>query len=203
MRLGDVVVNFVSNLSVLIDPICAYTPILSNSLEDSVRVLVRLRIMLPQDVLKLQALPAGYSIREVRIEDYECGLLDVLAGLTTVGAVSGSQYAELYQYWAKHKDTYTVCVIVDESDRIVACGTLFVEFKLIHGCAKAGHIEDIAVAKDHQGKKLGAAMIAALTELAQAAGCYKVILDCDEKNVKFYEKCGYRRAGVEMDRRFH
>ena len=27
---------------------------------------------------------------------------------------------------------------------------------------------------------------------------YKIILDCDEKNVKFYEKCGFNNAGVEM-----
>ena len=49
-----------------------------------------------------------------------------------------------------------------------------------------------------QGKKLGQRIIEALDHLAQAVGCYKAILDCSEKNQPFYEKCGYRLAGVQM-----
>jgi hypothetical protein len=37
-----------------------------------------------------------------------------------------------------------------------------------------GHIEDIAVAKDQQGKKLGLRIIEALDAVASAVGCYKV-----------------------------
>ena len=37
-----------------------------------------------------------------------------------------------------------------------------------------GHIEDIAVAKDQQGKKLGLSIIQALDYLAEKVGCYKV-----------------------------
>jgi len=37
-----------------------------------------------------------------------------------------------------------------------------------------GHIEDIAVAKDQQGKKLGLRIIQALDGIAEAVGCYKV-----------------------------
>lgn len=60
------------------------------------------------------------------------------------------------------------------------------------------HIEDIAVAKDQQGKKLGLKMIHALDDIAEKVGCYKAILDCSDKNQGFYEKCGYRLAGVQM-----
>ena len=34
-------------------------------------------------------------------------------------------------------------------------------------------------------------------------GCYKVILDCAEANVPFYEKCGLTRKEVQMVRVFH
>ena len=37
-----------------------------------------------------------------------------------------------------------------------------------------GHIEDIAVAKDQQGKKLGLSIIQALDHVAEKVGCYKV-----------------------------
>ena len=37
-----------------------------------------------------------------------------------------------------------------------------------------GHIEDIAVAKDQRGKKLGLRIIHTLDAIAEAVGCYKV-----------------------------
>lgn len=44
----------------------------------------------------------------------------------------------------------------------------------IHNLGFVGHIEDIAVAKDQQGKKLGLRIIQALDSMAQKVGCYKV-----------------------------
>jgi N-acetylglutamate synthase-like GNAT family acetyltransferase len=44
----------------------------------------------------------------------------------------------------------------------------------IHNLGLVGHIEDIAVAKDQQGKKLGLRIIQALDGVAEAAGAYKV-----------------------------
>jgi GNAT superfamily N-acetyltransferase len=44
----------------------------------------------------------------------------------------------------------------------------------IHNLGMVGHIEDIAVAKDQQGKKLGLRIIQALDGVAEAVGCYKV-----------------------------
>ena len=44
----------------------------------------------------------------------------------------------------------------------------------IHNLGMVGHIEDIAVAKDQQGKRLGLYIIQALDYLAEKVGCYKV-----------------------------
>ena len=41
-------------------------------------------------------------------------------------------------------------------------------------------------------------VIEALMDFSSAAGCYKVILDCGESNVAFYEKCGLTRKEVQM-----
>jgi glucosamine-phosphate N-acetyltransferase len=68
----------------------------------------------------------------------------------------------------------------------------------IHNLGLVGHIEDIAVAKDQQGKKLGLRIIQALDYVAEHVGCYKTILDCSEANEGFYVKCGFKRAGLEM-----
>lgn len=52
----------------------------------------------------------------------------------------------------------------------VADGSMF----SIHNLGKVGHIEDIAVAKDQQGKKLGLRIIQALDYISEKVGCYKV-----------------------------
>ena len=38
--------------------------------------------------------------------------------------------------------------------------------------------------------------------MADHLGCYKLILDCSESNVKFYEKCGFKRKEIQMARYF-
>jgi glucosamine-phosphate N-acetyltransferase len=45
-------------------------------------------------------------------------------------------------------------------------------------------------------------LLAALSDEAQARGCYKIILDCADKNVPFYEKCGMTRKEAQMARYF-
>ena len=39
-----------------------------------------------------------------------------------------------------------------------------------------GHIEDVAVHPNHEGKGVGSAVVRAIVELARQSGCYKVIL---------------------------
>ena len=70
-------------------------------------------------------------------------------------------------------------------------GTLFVEQKFIHSGGLAGHIEDVVVDSTIRGRGLGRIIIEKLKRIAFEAGCYKVILDCVDKNVPFYEKCGF------------
>ncbi len=47
----------------------------------------------------------------------------------------------------------------------------------IHELGLVGHIEDIVVNKDQQGKKLGLRIIEALDFIAEKIGCYKVRLN--------------------------
>ncbi|KAF3077843.1 Glucosamine-phosphate N-acetyltransferase-like protein [Orbilia oligospora] len=173
------------------------------------------------------ALPLGYTIRELQKTD-KAEVLEVLTVLTTVGDITNAAWDERFEYISKHDDTYTILCIIDDEGKVCATGSLIIERKLlvsilvsvevwwnssaiannglglnsgvssIRNCGLVGHIEDIAVAKDQQGKKLGLRMINALDHIAEKAGCYKSILDCSENNRGFYEKCGFKFAGVEM-----
>jgi glucosamine-phosphate N-acetyltransferase len=60
------------------------------------------------------------------------------------------------------------------------------ERKLLRNAGLIGHIEDIAVSKSMQGRKLGLRLINALDAISAAMGCYKVILDCSKDNIRRY-----------------
>jgi len=156
--------------------------------------------LIPNSVLS--ALPPGYTIRPLEANDYHEGFLDVLRVLTTVGDISEAAWSERYGWMAQRNAEYFLIVVLDDSrpagSKIVGTGALIVEKKFIHNLGMVGHIEDIAVAKDQQGKKLGLRIINALDAIADSVGCYKTILDCSEANEGFYVKCGYKRAGLEM-----
>jgi glucosamine-phosphate N-acetyltransferase len=78
---------------------------------------------------------------------------------------------------------YILVVVSRETDQIVGSGGVFVERKFLRGLGRVGHIEDIAVAREMQGKKLGLRIIQALTQISEDVGCYKTILNCSETNI--------------------
>lgn len=72
------------------------------------------------------------------------------------------------------------------------------ERKYVHENGLVGHIEDIVVHKEYRKLNFGRYIIDQLKHIGEQVGCYKIILDCSEKNVPFYEKCGFEKKGYEM-----
>lgn len=140
-----------------------------------------------------------FQVRDLELNDLEKGLLDLLAQLTTVGELSRAKTeAAVKELFALPK-IYKVVVIEDVGrKRIVATAKLVLERKLTRQCGTCGHIEDVVVDKECHGKKLGKRVVQTLLDHAQKAGCYKVILDCSDQNVAFYEKCGFEKKEVQM-----
>ncbi|CAO3613376.1 unnamed protein product [Cunninghamella echinulata] len=146
-----------------------------------------------------KALPPNYSIRPLGSSDIKRGHLNVLSVLTEIGDHSAEDWLDQFYYMKKRNDTYFNIVIVDHTtDSIAAVGTLLIERKFVHHNGIVGHIEDIAVANNQQGKKLGLRMIEALQYIGLKKNCYKIILDCSIKNVPFYEKCGFIQKESQM-----
>ena len=96
-------------------------------------------------------------------------------------------------------DTYKIVVIEDtRKQEIVGVGSVIIERKFLRNLGLCGHIEDIAVDKTYRGKNLGRRLILLLKAVAEANNCYKVILDCSDHNVAFYQKCGFAVKGAQM-----
>jgi glucosamine-phosphate N-acetyltransferase len=143
----------------------------------------------------------------------------VLSVLTVVTDPGEAAWVEQFHAMRAAPRTYYSVVIVDKaSDQIVGVGTVFIERKFLRGLGSVGHIEDIAVDKKQQGKKLGLRIIQALTYISENSGCYKTILNCSDDNVRecpmilypmfpdtdyrnssaFYKKCGFEKKENEM-----
>ncbi|KAI0428926.1 glucosamine 6-phosphate N-acetyltransferase [Xylaria sp. FL1042] len=143
------------------------------------------------------ALPDGFTIRPLARDDYAKGFYECLRVLTWVGEPPESDFQDRFNEMIAARDTYFF-IVVEHHGRIVGTGSLVVEKKFIHNHGKCGHVEEIAVAKEHQGKGLGLKMMQALESVAIAVGCYKSILNCGPRNEPFYSKCGYHNSGIEM-----
>lgn len=92
-----------------------------------------------------------------------------------------------------------VFVAEDTSEgRIVGTASLLIENKLIHNCGRVGHIEDVVVDEYYRHQNIGRELIDTCIEHARKCECYKVVLSCNEANVPFYERCGFRVHEVTM-----
>ena len=108
----------------------------------------------------------------------------MLGVLTQAPDVGAEAWAAQFHTMRNEPASYYILVVVSrETDQIVAVGGVFVERKFLRGLGCVGHIEDIAVAREMQGKKLGLRIIQALTHISETIGCYKTILNCNESNI--------------------
>ena len=125
------------------------------------------------------------QVRPLASTDYRRGHLSILSVLTVVTDPGEEAWVAQFNAMRAAPRTYYGIVIVDKaSDRIVAVGTVFIERKFLRGLGSVGHIEDIAVDKNQQGKKLGLRVIQALTTISENSGCYKTILNCSDSNIR-------------------
>lgn len=121
-------------------------------------------------------LPSGYTIRPMCRGDYGRGYMDVLRVVGRTGWVGEDIWEERCEWLRTMSSTYYILVVVNPEDRIVASGTLMMERKFVHNLGIVGHVEDLAVARDQKGKKMGLRVLEALVHVAQTVGCYKVCL---------------------------
>ena len=107
---------------------------------------------------------------------------------------SKSEYSNIWRSFDQQDHVCSLVAILDNT--IVGYGSIAFETKIRGG--KMGHIEDIVSHGDFRKKGIGRAILDALYIIAQENGCYKVTLQCEERNIEFYQKCGYKLGGFSM-----
>jgi glucosamine-phosphate N-acetyltransferase len=142
----------------------------------------------------------NFIIREIEQADLERGFFQTLSNLAMVGRIRDDlEQAKKILQEIKSYPLYKIFVAVKNDDaEIIGSITLLIEQKFIHDGGKSGHIEDVVTRKEYEGIGVGSALVSAALAFAREKNCYKVILDCSEKNVRFYEKIGFRRNEISM-----
>jgi glucosamine-phosphate N-acetyltransferase len=88
-------------------------------------------------------------------------------------------------------------IVYIDNNNVIGAGTIF-KLNKIHN-NPVGQIEDVMIDENYRNKGIGKKIIDKLTHIAlNDFKCYKVILNCLNNNIEFYEKCNFYNSGVQM-----
>jgi len=130
-------------------------------------------------------------IREIKKTDLNNNFFTLLTQLS--GQLTSYDSDILWNEYTKNPNHITFVDEIKEAGKpasILATSSVLIESKFLHCGSKVCHIEDVVVDKDARGSGLGQKIVEHCIEYARKKGCYKVILDCSNKNVPFYINCG-------------
>ena len=136
------------------------------------------------------------TIRELEANDLYNGFLESMDSLKQASNLDKEKSEQIFKKISSNPNHYVYVAVLD--GKVVGSTTLIIEPKFIHDGGNVGHIEDVVVAKDHQGKGIGEMLMNSLLELAKENNCYKTILDCTDDVKPFYEKIGFKRHSNGM-----
>ena len=139
------------------------------------------------------------KIRPLQRPDLDVHYFKLLSGLSASLDIDfvedyGGRFDRLWSEFTLN-DNYHILVSVSAS-YILGTASLFIEQK-ING-KSAGHIEDVVVDASKRGLGVGSSLIKGLIKIAKEKRCYKVILNCSDKNIPFYNKFGFLKIDNGM-----
>ena len=137
----------------------------------------------------------NFYIKEICDEDYFNGYFDLMYEFSNYKKVVNYEYFK--NYIIGNRDKIRILVIYNDENKLIGAGTIFKLEKLHNN--PVGQIEDVIISEKYRGFGLGKNIIKELVKIGiEDFKCYKVILNCLDKNIGFYEKSGSEIAGVEM-----
>ena len=137
-----------------------------------------------------------FKIREIEINDYYKNYFNLLSQLTSAENVEFEKWEKIIKEIKKNK--YHYIFVIEDKNKIIASITLLIEVKIIRKLSKVGHIEDVVVSNEYRGKGIAKKLIEYCIDFSKNQGCYKLILNCNQKLINFYSKFGFENKNTEM-----
>ena len=136
------------------------------------------------------------EIRNIVELDIENGFLESLDSLREASDLDRKIGEDILKKIIANPDH--IIHVAEINGKIVGSTTLLIEQKFIHNGGKVGHIEDVVVSKEFEGRGIGMKLVVSLLEKAKAMNCYKTILDCKDELIPFYERIGFKQESNQM-----
>jgi glucosamine-phosphate N-acetyltransferase len=135
-----------------------------------------------------------YTLSQLGPDDYDSGYLELMQEFSNYKKDVSREVFE--QYVANSVDR-RIMVLRNTDQKIIGAGTIF-KIEKLHNNA-IGQIEDVMISEQYRGKGLGKFIVRNLTQIGlDDFLCYKVVLNCLDKNIGFYDKCDFETTGVQM-----
>jgi glucosamine-phosphate N-acetyltransferase len=136
------------------------------------------------------------QIRKLQRKDIYNGFLLSLDSLRKSSHIKPKKANVIFDKISKnpHQKIY----VIVKNSKVIGSASILIEQKFIHDGGKVGHIEDVVIRKEFQGKRIGQKIVNILLKYAEKQGCYKTILDCTNDLMPFYENLGFKRYSNSM-----
>ena len=135
-------------------------------------------------------------IRKILESDLENGFLESLDNLRQTSNLEQNSVRNILKKILENENH--IIHVAELNGKIVGSTTLLIEQKFIHEGGFVGHIEDVVVNKEFEGRGIGMKLVLSLLDVAKEKKCYKTILNCEDKLIPFYEKIGFKQKSTEM-----
>ena len=137
------------------------------------------------------------EIREIDINDFDKGYLDLLSQLTKVE--NNLLYIDLVNTFNNiKKNDYHKIFVIENNNKIIGTITILIELKFTRNLGKVCHIEDLVVSNNFRSKGIGKKLLNFVIDYSKKINCYKIILNCSNNNKGYYEKIGFDNKNNEM-----
>ncbi len=134
-------------------------------------------------------------IRKIASADINKEYLQLLCQLSNRQGQNVNFLIPDFAFWRNYaKNENHQIYVYEHEGRIIGTASILVENKLLHYGSTVGHIEDVVVDRESRLGGVGKQLVSRCIEFARAKECYKVILDCSDDNIPFYESCGFTRT---------
>ena len=137
-----------------------------------------------------------YYISELTKNDFN-DYMNIMFEFTNYNYKLSKEQFDKYIDDMNREDSHFKIIVIKINNEIVGAGTIFKLVKLHNN--PVGQIEDIIIKEKYRKYGLGKKIIEKLVDVGlNEMTCYKIILNCLDKNIGFYNKCGFSVIGNEM-----
>lgn len=141
----------------------------------------------------------NFNIRQLEIQDYKKNYIQLLGQHFNINVLEISENQFIHYLKTKITNNYKIYVIEDTKyNKVIGSVSLIYETKIIHNFGKVAHLEDLIIHEKYRNKKLGSVLINFCKNKAKDDNCYKILLDCDENLIKYYEKNNFIKFSNRM-----